>query len=113
MKVLFVLSIGKLDGGAAAVWVNLLEGLPSRGVEPVVVIPEDVDHTLVEELEARGIPWHAVFYTWWVTTDPNPHSAKRKIARAALAQSTLEPSAKSVGLLTRRASISCTSATVR
>ena len=82
MKVLFVLSIGKLDGGAAAVWVNLLEGLPSRGVEPVVVIPEDVDHTLVEELEARGIPWHAVFYTWWVTTDPNPHSAKRKIARA-------------------------------
>ena len=81
MKVLFVLSIGKLDGGAAAVWMNLLDGLPSLGVEPFVVIPQDTDHTLTDELEARKIPWHAVFYTWWVTTDPHPRSAKRKMAR--------------------------------
>lgn len=82
MKVLFVFSIGKLDGGAASVWMNLLDRLPERGVEPFVVIPQDSDGTLVAELEKREISWWDTFYTWWVTTDPHPHSAKRRIARA-------------------------------
>lgn len=86
MKVLFVFSIGKLDGGAAAVWMNLLDGLTGRGVEPYVVIPQDSDGTLTSELERRGIPWRETFFTWWVTTDPHPHSLKRRIVRAGARQ---------------------------
>lgn len=81
MKVLFVFSIGKLDGGAAAVWMNLLDGLPSRGVEPYVVVPQGPDKRLSSELDGRGIPWRKFFFTWWVTSDARPHSLGHRIRR--------------------------------
>lgn len=83
MKVLFVFSIGRMTGGAANVWLSLLDGLSARGVEPCVVIPGDVDGTMVAELERRGIPWKAAFFTWWVTADPDPRSLRRRLCRAA------------------------------
>lgn len=81
MKVLFVFSIGRLHGGAANVWFNLLDTLPSRGVEPYVVIPQDVDHSMTRALQERGIPWIEAFFTWWVTGDAHPRSLVRRIRR--------------------------------
>lgn len=81
MRVLFVLSIGKLEGGAAAVWMNLLDGLPSRGVEPYVVVPQNPDSRLKSELERRDIPWMHAFFTWWVTSDAKPRSLAHRIRR--------------------------------
>ncbi len=81
MKVLFVFSIGRLHGGAARVWFNLLDTLPARGVEPYVVIPQDVDHSMTRELEKRGIPWIEAFFTWWVTSDERPRSLMHRIRR--------------------------------
>lgn len=81
MKVLFVFSIGRLHGGAARVWFNLLDTLPSRGVEPFVVIPQDVDHSMTAQLERRGIPWCEAFFTWWVTSDAHPRSLAHRIRR--------------------------------
>lgn len=81
MKVLFVFSIGRLHGGAANVWFNLLDTLPKRGVEPYVVIPQDVDHSMTRELDRRGIPWIEAFFTWWVTDDEHPRSLAHRIRR--------------------------------
>ena len=81
MKVLFVFSIGRLHGGAANVWFNLLDTLPKRGVEPYVVIPQDVDHSMTRELDRRGIPWIEAFFTWWVTDDEHPRSLVHRIRR--------------------------------
>lgn len=81
VKVLFVLSLGKLDGGAALVWMNLLDGLRTRGVEPYVVIPKDADGSLTSELDRRNIPWRAIFYTWWVTSSSNETTPLRRVRR--------------------------------
>lgn len=83
MKVLFVFSTGKMGGGAAEVWLTLLDTLPARGVEPYVVIPQDEDRSMTEQLNRRNIPWTEAFFTWWVTSDKDPHSFRHKMRRAA------------------------------
>lgn len=82
MKVLFVFSLGRYDGGAAVVWLNLIDALRERGVEPFVVLPSCADKTMAAQLEQRGISYEVQFFTWWVTDDKRPHSLKRKVARA-------------------------------
>lgn len=81
MRVLFVFSIGRYDGGAAVVWLNLIDALRQRGVEPYVLLPEDKDGTMVAQLEQRQVPYETCFFTWWVTTDAHPRSLKRRLAR--------------------------------
>lgn len=90
MKILFILSIGHLDGGAAAVWLNLLDAMKAKGAEVFVVMPQAKDATLTCELEARNIPYWVEFFTWWTTTDKDVHSvahrARRFVAKRANAK---------------------------
>lgn len=81
MKVLFVFSTGKLWGSAPAVWLNLLDGLPARGVEPYVVMPHRPDAALSAALKARAVPWEWGPYTRWVTSDGTPQSFAHRVRR--------------------------------
>lgn len=81
MRVLFVFSTGKLEGSAAAVWMNLLRGLPSRGVEPFVVMPESPDAGFLSGLGKLGIPWEHVRFRWWATSGAKPTSFTRRVTR--------------------------------
>ena len=81
LTVLFVLSVANTQGGAAKVWLNLLRGLPAYGVKPFVVMPSHGDGSMAAALEELGVPYMETFYTWWVTTDSNPRSLKRRFAR--------------------------------
>lgn len=86
MKVLFVFSIGRLDSGVAVVWMNLLRGLPARGVDPYVVMPQNPDSRMRAELDSFGIPWEVVPFAWWATRDaasgPFGRRVRRGVARA-------------------------------
>lgn len=81
MRVLFVFSTGRLDSSAAAVWLNLLEGLPARGVEPCVVMPQQPDERLAAGLAARGVRWKRVPFTWWVTSGSRADSVPDRMRR--------------------------------
>lgn len=81
MKVLFVFSTGRLGSGAAAVWMNLLDGLSAHGVEPCVVVPQRLDSRMSAALKMRDVPWARVFFTWWVTSGARPRSLGRRIRR--------------------------------
>ncbi len=81
MRVLFVFSIAKRTGGAAHMWLHLLDGLMERGVEPFVLLPEGGDGSMEKALQLRGITYETSFYSWWVTSDANPHSLIHRIRR--------------------------------
>ena len=83
MKILFVLSIGHLDGGAAQVWLSLISGLRERGHEPYVVMPQTKDETMVCALDEMNVPYWVEFFTWWTTCDERPRSLKRRLRRVA------------------------------
>ena len=81
MKVLFVFSIGHLDGGAAKVWLSLIDGLRAHGSEPYVVMPQTKDESMLRALDKIKVPRYVEFFTWWTTGDSNSRSLKRKLRR--------------------------------
>ena len=86
MRVLFVLSIGHMSGGAATVWFNLMDGLRTRGVEPYVLMPANKDGSMLAALDVRGIPHETEFFTWWTCGDGNPRSLAHRVRRTAAKQ---------------------------
>ena len=82
MKVLFVFSIGHLDGGAAKVWLSLIDGLRAHGSEPYVVMPQTKDESMLRALDKMKVPYWIEFFTWWTAGDKNPGSLKRRLRRA-------------------------------
>lgn len=86
MKVLFVFSTGRFDDPAVGSWLTLLDTLPSKGVEPLIVVPNDVDDYMALEFDKRGIPWRKVFFTRWILGDRDEDSLSHKLRRAVVRQ---------------------------
>ena len=82
MRVLFVLSIGHLSGGACSVWLNLMDGLRAFGVEPYAFMPTNKDDSLLNALDERGIVHETAFFSWWTTADESPRSLRHRLRRA-------------------------------
>jgi glycosyltransferase involved in cell wall biosynthesis len=55
------------EGGAGQALLEAIDALAARGVEARVIVP--ARGRLGRECDARGIPWTALPYTWWMGRD--------------------------------------------
>ena len=62
MRVGFVLHLAKRDGAGLA-FIELLDALQGRDIEPVVIVPSD--GPLIADIKRRGVEVLVVPYRWW------------------------------------------------
>ena len=63
MRACFIAHSGA-EGGAGQALLEAIDALAARGVEARVIVP--ARGRLSRECDARGIPWTALPYTWWM-----------------------------------------------
>ncbi len=76
MKVLYILQSTSIHGGAHVSFMTMLESLLSKGVMPIVVVPDE--NGIYNIIRERGIPIKAITYYKGVFPDNN--TVKQRIA---------------------------------